>query len=204
MSPIKKTSEVEIEDAPQSADVPSEAYPRDYEQNMRPRTADQATEVVAGILDIKPEGHGFLRPKFRPSERDINISSSQIRRFWLRNGDFVEGLGRPPKDNERYYGLLKIEKINGKEAREGVKGVYFEDLTPIYPNKQLVLSTKKVPFTKDSPEITGMLEGHRLSYSTEPEDGSVRESGIYVFEMDKDDVLPVAFQNPELKLLVVS
>lgn len=147
MSPIKKTSEEEIvENVPQGADASSMPEGREYE-TMRPRTADQATEVVAGILDIKPEGHGFLRPKFRPSERDIYISSSQIRRFWLRNGDSIEGLGRPPKDNERYYGLLKIEKINGKTAQEGVKRVYFEDLTPIYPNKQLILATKKVPLS---------------------------------------------------------
>lgn len=148
MSPIKKTSEFENESVPQEADVTPMPEGREYEQaHMRQRTSDQATEVVAGILDIKPEGHGFLRPKFRPSERDIYISSSQIRRFWLRNGDFVEGLGRPPKDNERYYGLLKIEKINGKTAMEGVKRIYFEDLTPIYPDKQLVLATKKTPLS---------------------------------------------------------
>jgi len=71
------------------------------------------TEKVVGILDIQPEGHGFLRPKFVPSNRDIYISQSQIRRFSLRPGDEVEGIARPPKDNERYYGLLKVEKVNG-------------------------------------------------------------------------------------------
>jgi len=144
MSPIKKSQE----DIDESQQQPVEAAPmvEDRGEYGRPR-GDQATEVVAGILDIKPEGHGFLRPKFRPSEKDIYISSSQIRRFWLRNGDFVEGLGRPPKDNERYYGLLKIEKINGNIAAEGVKRVYFEDLTPIYPIKQLVLSTGKTPLS---------------------------------------------------------
>jgi transcription termination factor Rho len=144
MSPIKKSQE----DIDESQQQPVEAAPvvEDRGEYGRPR-GDQATEVVAGILDIKPEGHGFLRPKFRPSEKDIYISSSQIRRFWLRNGDFVEGLGRPPKDNERYYGLLKIEKINGNVAAEGVKRVYFEDLTPIYPIKQLVLSTGKTPLS---------------------------------------------------------
>ena len=108
---------------------------------------EQVTEKVGGILDIQSEGHGFLRPKFRPSDRDIYISQSQIRRFWLRPGDLVEGLGRPPKDNERFYGLLKIEKVNGKEAEASLKRAYFEDLTPIYPNKQLVLSTKKFPLS---------------------------------------------------------
>lgn len=149
MSPTRKSVEPE-QDAPvEEAQVTSVGEDRnDYEQQGRYNSrGDQPTEVVAGILDIKPEGHGFLRPKFRPSERDIYISSSQIRRFWLRNGDFVEGLGRPPKDNERYYGLLKIEKINGTTAAEGTKRVYFEDLTPIYPNKQLILSTGKLPLS---------------------------------------------------------
>ena len=66
------------------------------------------TEVVTGYLDVQPEGHGFLRPKFIPSNRDIYISQSQIRRFMLRGGDKVEGVARPPKDSERYYGLLKM------------------------------------------------------------------------------------------------
>lgn len=148
MSPIKSSQEEEKDVTPQAAESTPVSDDRDYDQGqMRQQRGDQATEVVAGILDIKPEGHGFLRPKFRPSEKDIYISSSQIRRFWLRNGDSVEGLGRPPKDNERYYGLLKIEKINGKVAAEGVKRVYFEDLTPIYPIKQLIISTGKTPLS---------------------------------------------------------
>ena len=104
-------------------------------------------EPVAGVLDQMHEGHGFLRPKFRPSDRDIYISSSQIRRFWLRPGDLVEGQGRPPKDNERYFGLLKIEKVNGVKAEESMQRVYFDNLTPIYPEKQVVLSTKKFPLS---------------------------------------------------------
>lgn len=148
MSPIKSSQEEEKDVTSQVAESTPVSDERDYDQGqMRNSRGDQATEVVAGILDIKPEGHGFLRPKFRPSEKDIYISSSQIRRFWLRNGDSVEGLGRPPKDNERYYGLLKIEKINGKIAAEGVKRVYFEDLTPIYPIKQMILSTGKLPLS---------------------------------------------------------
>ncbi|MBI4065104.1 transcription termination factor Rho [Candidatus Gottesmanbacteria bacterium] len=101
------------------------------------------TETVRGILDTMPEGHGFLRPKFTPSERDIYISQSQIRRFLLRNGDMVEGQARPPKDNERYWGLLKVEKINEHKAEEMEKRPKFEDLTPVYPNKQLKLETSQ-------------------------------------------------------------
>ena len=102
---------------------------------------DVPTETVHGILDVMPEGHGFLRPKFTPSEKDVYISQSQIRRFLLRNGDMVEGQARPPKDNERYYGLLKVEKVDDKSADTMATRPKFEDLTPLYPNKQLKLET---------------------------------------------------------------
>src|SRR6185436_15481548 len=105
------------------------------------------TETVTGFLDIQPEGHGFLRPKFIPSSRDIYISQSQIRRFMLRPGDLVEGMARPPKDTERYYGLLKVEKVNGTPADESVKRPFFDDLTPIYPDKQVTLATGKRPLS---------------------------------------------------------
>ena len=104
------------------------------------------TQEVLGILDIQPEGHGFLRPKFIPSSRDVYISQSQIRRFLLRPGDLVEGIGRPPKDTERYFGLLKVEKVNGVAADDSLKRPYFDDLTPIYPRHQVILSTGKLPY----------------------------------------------------------
>jgi transcription termination factor Rho len=105
------------------------------------------TEQVAGILDVQPEGHGFLRPKYIPSNRDIYISQSQIRRFLLRPGDLVAGVARPPKDNERYYGLLKVEKVNETSAEQITKRIYFDDLTPIYPKKQVMLTTGKFPLS---------------------------------------------------------
>lgn len=105
------------------------------------------TESVKGFLDSQPEGHGFLRPKFIPSSRDIYISQSQIRRFMLRPGDLVEGVARPPKDTERYYGLLKVERVNGMAAEESLKRPYFDDLTAIYPTKQITLATGKTPIS---------------------------------------------------------
>lgn len=116
---------------------------------------DVPTEEVAGYLDVMPEGHGFLRPKFTPSDRDVYISASQIRRFNLREGDFVEGGARQPKENERYFGLLQVNKVNGKDADKfvsetgaRVKRVKFEDLTPIYPNEHLKLETGKTPLSQ--------------------------------------------------------
>ncbi len=137
--------QVSPREEPVIEDRNTDSSPRD--NNMGGQDRDEGTEVVSGILDIQHEGHGFLRPRFRPSDHDIYISSSQIRRFWLRPGDLVEGLGRPPKDNERYYGLLKINRVNGVDADKSTKRPYFEDLTPIYPNTQIKLSTKKYPLS---------------------------------------------------------
>ncbi|MBI2012617.1 transcription termination factor Rho, partial [Candidatus Curtissbacteria bacterium] len=108
---------------------------------------DVPTQRVSGILDITSDGHGFLRPKFRPSEEDVYISASQIRKFQLRPGDAVEGLGRPPKDSERYFGLLKVEKVNGVDAEKQDRRAKFEELTPIYPNEKLKLETGKAPLS---------------------------------------------------------
>ncbi|MBI2029029.1 transcription termination factor Rho [Candidatus Gottesmanbacteria bacterium] len=105
------------------------------------------TEKVSGVLDIMNEGHGFLRPKFVPSDKDIYISQSQIRKFMLRSGDLVAGQARKPKENERYYGLLKVETVNGIEADKSVARKRFESLTPIYPNKQIVLETATKPLS---------------------------------------------------------
>lgn len=115
---------------------------RDFQQQEQ-----GPTEEVKGFLDTQPEGHGFLRPKFVHSNRDIYISQSQIRRFMLRPGDLVEGVARPPKDTERYYGLLKVEKVNGMLADDAVRRPHFDDLTPIYPNKQLTLATGATPLS---------------------------------------------------------
>ncbi len=116
---------------------------------------DVPTEEVSGVLDIMPEGHGFLRPKYIPSDQDVYISASQIRRFWLRPGDFVEGAARPPKETERYFGLLQVNKVNGEDADKLVgtdgrakKRLRFEDLTAIYPNRHLKLETGKTPLSQ--------------------------------------------------------
>lgn len=99
------------------------------------------TETVSGVLDMSEMGHGYLRPTGMPSEKDIYISSSQIRRFSLRPGDVVTGQARHPKENEKYWGLLKVEKVNDQPAETLGVRPDFERLTPIFPQEQLVLET---------------------------------------------------------------
>ena len=105
------------------------------------------TETVLGVLDIAQEGSGLLRPKYQASDRDIYISASQIRRFNLRTGDLIKGQARRPKENERYWGLLKVETINGISVDKIQERPNLEDLTPIYPDEKIKLSTGKEPLT---------------------------------------------------------
>ena len=101
------------------------------------------TEYVKGVLDIANEGSGLLRPTFHSSDRDIYISGSQIRRFNLRVGDLVGGQARRPKENERYWGLLKVEKVNEVPVDEVGDRPYFDELVAVYPNEHIILSTDK-------------------------------------------------------------
>ncbi|WP_186576537.1 transcription termination factor Rho [Aquibacillus kalidii] len=97
-----------------------------------------------GVLEIIPsEGFGFLRPiNYSPSAEDIYISASQIRRFDLRNGDKVSGKVRPPKENERYYGLLHVDAVNGENPEIAKERVHFPALTPLYPDRLMRLETE--------------------------------------------------------------
>jgi len=100
------------------------------------------TEKGGGILEIMPEGIGFLRENYQMSKNDIYVSQAQLRRFDLRNGDMVFGQIRPPRESERHYGLIKVESVNGFQAEETKDRIKFESLTPIFPDQRIDLETK--------------------------------------------------------------
>src|SRR5205085_1371532 len=111
---------------------------------------DTETESAAGG-DAKPEGYGFLRTSgYLPGNADIYVSLSQIRRFGLRKGDNVTGQVRQPKDNEKYFALLRIDNVNGMDPEEAKQRPNFDKLTPLFPQERFRLET--VPT-----EITGRI-----------------------------------------------
>lgn len=117
-----------------------------YVDTRRIPDADLPTEYVEGVLDIAHEGSGLLRVKnFAPSSNDVYISSSQIRRFNLRLGDKIGGQARRPKENERYWGLLKLEKVNDLDVEEYLKKTRnsFDELMVVYPDEQIKMSTQE-------------------------------------------------------------
>ncbi|MCK4912887.1 MAG: transcription termination factor Rho, partial [Candidatus Omnitrophica bacterium] len=97
-----------------------------------------------GVLEVLPEGFGFLRASnynYLPSPDDIYVSPSQIRKFSLRTGDTVSGQIRPPKDNEKYFALLKVEAVNLDNPEESRNRILFDNLTPVYPKERFILET---------------------------------------------------------------
>ncbi|HHV78817.1 MAG TPA: transcription termination factor Rho [Firmicutes bacterium] len=109
---------------------------------LKARTEQGGLIFAEGVLEIMQEGFGFLRPNFYlPSKEDIYVSPSQIRRFDLRTGDLITGQVRPPKENEKYYGLLRVEAVNGQDPELSRERAYFEGLTPIFPTRRLYLET---------------------------------------------------------------
>ncbi|GCE31461.1 transcription termination factor Rho [Dictyobacter alpinus] len=105
--------------------------------------SDQELAVPgSGVLDIVEDGYGFLRSeRYLPSPQDIYVSHSQIRRFGLRQGDFVAGQVRPPKDREQYGGLLRVEQVNGRSAELTHPRPRFDTLTPVFPHEMFDLES---------------------------------------------------------------
>ena len=122
---------------------------RDRPDRERPteRTSDFDTDgeeqvMGTGVLEITGEGFGFLRHNnFSANGEDIYVSQTQIKRFGLKTGDTVSGQIRPPKDAEKYYGLLRVEKVNSVDPDVARNRPQFDELTPIYPNERLILET---------------------------------------------------------------
>jgi transcription termination factor Rho len=141
----EKTKEELIELAKQIGLEDSISLPREQLiQKMLKGYADQQGMIIAsGILEIMNEGYGFLRQNglTRPGNRYVYVSQSQIRRFGLRTGDLVTGQVRPPKDSERYYGLIRVEAVNDLNPEITRNRPHYESLVPIFPDEQIRLET---------------------------------------------------------------
>ena len=147
ISELESKTLVELQDVARTLGVTGYTRLKKYDLIMRLLKADTEAQGLifgGGTLEIIQEGIGFLRADkhMNPGPDDVYISQSQIRRFGLRTGDFVVGQVRPPKESEKYYGLLKVEAVNGLDPEEAKRRPKFEELTPIFPNQQLLLETQ--------------------------------------------------------------
>ncbi len=138
----------------------------------RSQSDQENAVVITGFLDTSLDGHGVLRVNFSPSEGDAYIATSQIRRLKLRPGDVITGPARVPKENERYWGLLKVDTVNGLPPEKLGERVKFQSLTPVYPNEQIKLETGEEPLsTRMIDMIAPIGKGQRSLIVSPPKAG---------------------------------
>ena len=112
------------------------------------KLTSEGDEFVEGILEVLPDGYGFLRgDNYLPTPKDVYISPVQIKRFRLDTGDMVKGIKRTPKEGEKFPALIYVGEVNGQHPENAMKRRSFDDLTPIYPNKRLKLETAPQEYT---------------------------------------------------------
>ncbi len=154
---------------------------------------------IAGLLDLRDEGYGFLRATgYLPGRSDSYVSATQVRRFSLRKGDYIKGATRPAASNEKYPALLRVDEINGMSPEDAKERPRFEDLTPLFPDERLTLEIKDEPG-----QLTGRIidllspigKGQRGLVVSPPKAGKTTILKQLVYSIERN--------NPEVHLMVL-
>ncbi len=153
--------------------------------------------TASGMLEIMPDGFGFLRRKqYHFSEDDIYISASQIRRFTMRTGDIISGRIRPPKDNERYYALLQVEEINNEDPEQLSRRPPFSSLVPIHPDEVIKMETKpNILSTRIIDLLIPIGKGQRGLIVSPPKAGKTM--------LLKQLANSISYNHPDIKLIIL-
>jgi len=164
---------------------------------LRDKAEKQGHQLRGGILEIIDDGIGFLRSDhYLPGPDDIYVSQTQIRRFGLRTGDMVIGQVRPPKDSEKYFGLLRVEAVNGLDPEQAKRRPRFDDLTAIFPEERYNLETNpRVTSTRLLNLIAPVGRGQRGLIVSPPKAGKTT--------VLKEVANAISYNYPEVHLMVV-
>src|SRR5439155_281045 len=165
----------ELQDMAKELNIPNYRRYRKQELIMRilqAQTEQSGLMLRSGILEIMPEGYGFLRHEgYLPGSEDIYVSPSQIKRFGLRVGDEVLGQVRPPKYNEKYYALLRVEAVNGLDPEQARSRPDFERLTPVFPHERIKLESNGDITTRMLDLFAPIGKGQRAMIVSPPKAG---------------------------------
>ncbi|MDQ7063119.1 MAG: transcription termination factor Rho, partial [candidate division KSB1 bacterium] len=142
---------------------------------LEEQTKKEGLIFAEGVLEVLPDGYGFLRSpdyNYLPGPDDIYVSPSQIKRFGLRTGDTVSGQIRPPKENERFFALLKVEAVNFENPEVAKTKILFDNLTPLYPNERIHLETDPRDYSMRIMDLlTPLGKGQRGLIVAQPKTG---------------------------------
>ena len=163
------------------------------------QTKKEGLIFAEGVLEVLPDGYGFLRStdyNYLPGPDDIYVSPSQIKRFGLRTGDTVSGQIRPPKENERFFALLKVEAVNFENPEEKKTKILFDNLTPLYPTERLNLENGKSDYSMRIMDLlTPIGKGQRGLIVAQPKTGKT----ILLQKIANS----ITTNHPEVKLIVL-
>ncbi len=163
------------------------------------QTKQEGLIFAEGVLEILPDGYGFLRSpdyNYLPGPDDIYVSPSQIKRFGLRTGDNVSGQIRPPKENERFFALLKVEAVNYENPEEAKRKILFDNLTPLYPEDRIDLEFQHTNYsTRIMDLLTPIGKGQRGLIVAQPKTGKTM--------LLKSTANAITTNHPEIKLIVL-
>ncbi|MDM7924751.1 MAG: transcription termination factor Rho [bacterium] len=178
ISDLKKLKIAELTDLAQNMKIEGYSGLRKQElifKILEAQTHQDGNIFSEGVLEILPDGYGFLRSNdtnYLPGPDDIYVSPSQIKRFSLRTGDVVSGQIRPPKDNERFFALIKVEAINYENPDEAKSKILFDNLTPLYPKEKLNLEVDSRDYTTRIMDmLTPIGKGQRGLIVAQPRTG---------------------------------
>ncbi len=178
ISELKKLKIDDLVSIAQDLNVPGYSGLRKQElvfKILEAQTEKEGNEFSQGVLDIISDGYGFLRSpetNYLPGRNDIYVSPSQIKRFSLRTGDIVSGRIRPPKENERFFALIRVEAVNFENPEEAKTKILFDNLTPLYPEESINLEYKARDYTTRIMDLlTPIGKGQRGLIVAQPRTG---------------------------------
>lgn len=202
ISELKKMKIAELTELAQKMNIPGYSGLRKQElifKILEAQTQQDGNIFSEGVLEILPEGYGFLRSadtNYLPGPDDIYVSPSQIKRFSLRTGDIVSGQIRPPKDNERFFALIKVEAINYENPEEAKNKILFDNLTPLYPTERIHLEVDARDYTTRIMDLlTPIGKGQRGLIVAQPRTGKTVILQKIANAITKN--------HPEIKLIVL-
>jgi transcription termination factor Rho len=166
---------------------------------LEAQTAKDGLTFSKGVLEVLPDGYGFLRSadyNYLPSPDDIYVSPSQIKKFLLRTGDFVSGQVRPPKEGERFFALLRVEAVNGLDPDAIRDRTLFDNLTPVYPTKKMILESAPGEYSVRIMDIlTPVGKGQRGLIVSPPKSGKT----VLLQKIANS----ITRNHPEIKLIIL-